>query len=83
MHMSPGHFHRVMSQNYQITPMRKVFELRMQRAAALLTQMQHELRTRHGVADPDHEFLMGLQRCSKAALPRWLAQRCAPPAVTA
>ena len=52
-------------------------------AAALLTQMQHELRTRHGVADPDHEFLMGLQRCSKAALPRWLAQRCAPPAVTA
>lgn len=44
-------------------------------AAALLTQMQHELRTRHGVADPDHTFLMDLQRCSKAALPRWLAQR--------
>ena len=52
-------------------------------AAALLTQMQHELRTRHRVADPDHAFLMGLQRCSKAALPRWLAQRCTPPAVSA
>jgi len=36
VHMSPGHFHRVMSRNYQITPMRKVVELRMQRAAALL-----------------------------------------------
>lgn len=44
-------------------------------AAALLTHMQHELRTRHGVVDPDHAFLLGLQRCSKAALPRWLAQR--------
>ena len=50
-------------------------------AAALLTQMQHELRTRHRVADPYHTFLMGLQRCSKAALPSWLAQRCAPPTV--
>ena len=50
-------------------------------AAALLTQMQHELRTRHRVADPNHTFLMGLQRCSKAALPSWLAQRCAPPTV--
>lgn len=50
-------------------------------AAALLNQMQHELRTRHRVADPNHTFLMGLQRCSKAALPRWLAQRCAPPRV--
>ena len=44
-------------------------------AAALLNQMQHELRTRHGVTEPDHAFLMGLQRCSKAALPRWLAQQ--------
>jgi DNA polymerase-3 subunit epsilon len=52
-------------------------------AASLLTRIQQELRTRHGVADPDHAFLMGLQRCSKAALPRWLAQRCAPPAVPA
>ena len=51
-------------------------------AAALLNEMQRELRTRHGVADPDHAFLMGLQRCAKAALPRWLAKRCAPPAVS-
>ncbi len=50
-------------------------------AASLLTRMQHELRTRHGVTDPDHAFLMDLQRCSKAALPRWLAQRCATPTV--
>lgn len=52
-------------------------------AAALLTQMQHELRTRHGVANPDHEFLMGLQRCSRAALPRWLDERRRAPAPAA
>jgi DNA polymerase-3 subunit epsilon len=52
-------------------------------AAALLTHIQQDLRTRHAVADPDHVFLMALQRCSKAALPRWLAQRCGPPAVSA
>jgi DNA polymerase-3 subunit epsilon len=52
-------------------------------AAALLTHIQQDLRTRHAVADPDHAFLMDLQRCSKAALPRWLAQRCGPPAVSA
>ena len=46
-------------------------------AAALLTHMQHELRTRHAVSDPDHGFLMDLQRCSKAALPRWLARQTA------
>jgi DNA polymerase-3 subunit epsilon len=44
-------------------------------AAALLTRMQYDLRTRHAVVDPDHGFLMELQRCSKATLPRWLAQR--------
>jgi DNA polymerase-3 subunit epsilon len=44
-------------------------------AAALLTRMQHDLHTRHAVADPNHGFLMEMQRCSKAALPRWLAQR--------
>jgi DNA polymerase-3 subunit epsilon len=42
-------------------------------AAALLTQMQHELRTRHGVADPSHAFLMDLQRCAKTALPRFFS----------
>jgi DNA polymerase-3 subunit epsilon len=50
-------------------------------AAALLTRMQQDLRARHRVADPDHAFLMALQRCSKVALPRWLAQRCAPSTV--
>jgi DNA polymerase-3 subunit epsilon len=44
-------------------------------AAALLTRMQHDLHTCHAVADPNHGFLMEMQRCSKAALPRWLAQR--------
>jgi DNA polymerase-3 subunit epsilon len=44
-------------------------------AAALLTQMQHELRTRHGVSNPDHAFLMDLQRCSKAALPRFFSAK--------
>ena len=49
-------------------------------AAALLTRMQQDLRARHRVADPDHAFLMAFQRCSKANLPRWLSQFCAPPA---
>ena len=52
-------------------------------AAALLTRMQQDLRARHRVADPDHAFLMALQRCSKANLPRWLSQCCAPPAAAA
>ncbi len=53
-------------------------------AAALLTQMQHELRTRHGVANPDHAFLMGLQRCNQKQLPRYFgAQRAVgEPALT-
>lgn len=42
-------------------------------AASLLAQMQHELRTRHGVADPDHAFLMGLQRCARNQLPRFFS----------
>ena len=46
-------------------------------AAALLTRIQHDLRARHRVADPNHAFLMALQRCSKAHLPRWLSQCCA------
>lgn len=35
-------------------------------AAALLQRLQHDLRTRHGVAEPDHAFLLELQRCSKS-----------------
>ena len=52
-------------------------------AAALLTHMQHELRTRHAVSDPDHGFLMGLQACNRAALPRWLARQTAHAALSA
>lgn len=37
-------------------------------AAALLGQIQHDLRSRHGVAKPDHAVLVALQRCAKPAL---------------
>ena len=42
-------------------------------ATELLLHMQNTLRTRHGVGDPDHAFLMGLQRISKAAVTKRLA----------
>ena len=44
-------------------------------AAELLGRIQHDLRTRHGVSQPDHEFLMALQRCARAALPRFMQAR--------
>ncbi len=37
-------------------------------AAGLLVQIQHDLRTCHRVARPDHALLMALQRCAKAAV---------------
>ena len=40
-------------------------------AAELLGRIQHDLRTRHGVEQPDHAFLMALQRCARPALPRF------------
>ena len=44
-------------------------------AAALLGQIQHDLRKRWGVEQPDHALLVGLQRCGKTAiasmLKRW------------
>lgn len=43
-------------------------------AAELLGRIQHDLRTRHGVAEPNHAFLMGLQRCTKAAVAKQLQQ---------
>ena len=46
-------------------------------AAALLARMQHDLRTRWGVAAPDHDLLVQLQRCTKAAVPTLLAQLAA------
>jgi DNA polymerase-3 subunit epsilon len=43
-------------------------------AAELLGRIQHDLRTRHGVPNPDHAFLMGLQRCTKPAVAKLLRQ---------
>ena len=42
-------------------------------ATELLLHMQHTLRTRHGVGNPDHAFLMSLQCISKAAVAKRLA----------
>ena len=47
--------------------------------AELLARMRHDLVTRHGVADPDHAYLRALQACSRAQLPRFLAQGQARP----
>ena len=41
-------------------------------AAELLNHLQNTLRTRHGVGNPDHAFLMDLQRISKAAVAKRL-----------
>ena len=46
-------------------------------AAALLARMQHDLRTRWGVAQPDHALLMALQRCARPAVGKLLAQHAA------
>jgi DNA polymerase-3 subunit epsilon len=43
-------------------------------AAALVSQIQHDLRTRHGVANPNHALLMTLQRCAKAAVSALMAK---------
>ena len=50
-------------------------------AAELLQRIQHDLRTRHGVAEPDHAYLMGLQRCTKAAVAKLLARHAVPQGV--
>ncbi len=50
-------------------------------ATELLHRMRHDLRTRHGVPDPDHSYLMGLQRCTKAAVAKLLARPAAPKGV--
>jgi DNA polymerase-3 subunit epsilon len=44
-------------------------------AAALLVQIQHDLRLKHGVSQPDHDFLMSVQRCTKHGLPALYAKR--------
>ena len=43
-------------------------------AASLLGQIQHDLRTRHGVTRPDHTMLMTLQRCAKLKVTALMAQ---------
>ncbi|MBG6071416.1 MULTISPECIES: PolC-type DNA polymerase III [unclassified Polaromonas] len=43
-------------------------------AAGLLGQIHHDLRTRHGVAQPDNALLMALQRCAKAAVGNFMAR---------
>ena len=47
-------------------------------AAALLGQIQHDLRARHGVARPDHALLMALQRCAKPAVGALMARYADP-----
>ncbi len=46
-------------------------------AAALLGQIQNDLRSRHGVVRPDHGLLMALQRCAKPALRALIAKHTA------
>ena len=43
-------------------------------AAGLLGQIQHDLRTHHRVAQPDHALLMALQRCAKSAVGTLMAR---------
>ncbi|MDP2255912.1 MAG: 3'-5' exonuclease [Polaromonas sp.] len=43
-------------------------------AAALLGQIQRDLRARHGVAKPDHALLMTLQRCAKPTVSALMAK---------
>lgn len=45
--------------------------------AELLARMLHDLRTRHGIANPDHALLVALQQASKANLPRVLSSHAA------
>ena len=44
-------------------------------AAALLGQIQHDLRKRWGVQQPDHALLVGLQRCGKQGVGRFIERR--------
>ena len=48
-----------------------------QMAAALLGQIQSDLRTRHRVGQPDHAMLMALQRCARPAVPALLLRYAA------
>ncbi len=48
-------------------------------AAELLGRIRHDLMLRHGVARPDHALLCSLQKCSKAALPKFWQARATTP----
>jgi DNA polymerase III subunit epsilon len=50
-------------------------------AASLLGQIQHDLRTQHGVSQPDHALLRVLQRCAKPAVPALMAKYSTAPQV--
>lgn len=43
-------------------------------AACLLGQIEHDLRTRHRVAQPDPALLMALQRCARSAVGTLMAR---------
>lgn len=43
-------------------------------AAALLGQIQDDLRSRHRVTRPDHALLLALQRCAKPAVPALMSK---------
>lgn len=43
-------------------------------AAALLGQIQYDLRNRHGVINPNHALLVALQRCAKPAVHALMAR---------
>ena len=47
-------------------------------AAALLGQIQHDLRTRHRVVQPDHAMLMALQRCARPKIPALMVKYTQP-----
>ncbi|RGE46369.1 3'-5' exonuclease [Comamonas testosteroni] len=51
-------------------------------AAALLARIQQDLCSRHALPWPEHDWLMQLQRCSKAKLNGWLAQQAAQSLLT-
>ncbi len=52
-------------------------------AAALLDRIQHDLRVRHAVGEPDHAFLVALQCCTRAALPAFMVRAARPTAMAA
>ena len=46
-------------------------------AAALLGKIQQDLHQQHQVIDPNHAFLMAVQRCSRTALPAFMRKHTA------